>query len=180
MDHQLARYSKFLSLVLRHRPERIGLTLDDGGWADVTELLYKANAANVPLTPELLQQVVAENNKQRFAFNQDGTRLRASQGHSIPVDLGLTPVTPPPILYHGTATKYMASIQQQGLRPCRRHHVHLSGDGETAVAVGQRHGTPMVLIIQAEQMYQAGYAFYRSANGIWLTDHVPSTYIQFP
>ncbi len=180
MNPQLVRYSKFLSLVLRHYPQRIGLALDRGGWANVAELLAKANAANVPLTLDLLQQVVAENDKQRFAFSPDGTRIRASQGHSIPVDLGLMPLTPPDILYHGTATKYVASIRQQGLRPRQRQYVHLSGDVETAVMVGQRHGMPIVLTIQAGQMHRDGHIFYQSANGVWLTDCVPPDFIQFP
>lgn len=174
------RLSKFLSLVLRHRPQRIGLALDKAGWADVPELLTKANAAGVLLTYEQLQQIVAESDKQRFAFNHDGTRIRANQGHSIDVDLGLEPLAPPEIVYHGTAVRFLSSIRQQGLLPRQRHHVHLSRDAETAVRVGQRHGKPVVLVIRAGDMYHDGHLFYRSANGVWLTDHVPPIYIGFP
>ncbi len=166
--------------MLRHRPDKIGLTLDAQGWADVDELLHKANQHGVALTRDRLQQVVAQNDKQRFAFNADGTRIRASQGHSIQIDLGLEPIAPPQLLYHGTATRFLTSIRQQGLLRGQRDHVHLSPDEATARKVGARHGEPIVLVVNAEKMHVAGFTFYRSANGVWLTDHVPVEYLNFP
>jgi putative RNA 2'-phosphotransferase len=173
----VVRVSKFLSRVLRHAPESIGLTLDPQGWAGVDELLDGAKRAGVPLTPELLQQVVAENDKQRFTLSADGRRIRANQGHSIPVDLGLEPRQPPAQLYHGTADRFVADIRRDGLSPRRRNHVHLSPDEATATRVGARHGRPVVLVIEAALMHDAGHTFYLSDNGVWLTDRVPPEFI---
>lgn len=175
----LIRTSKFLSRVLRHQPEQIGLTLDEQGWADVAELLRLANAHGRALTRELLEEVVAQNDKQRYAFSADGQRIRANQGHSIQIDLGLAPQTPPEVLYHGTAAHSRTSILAQGLLPRTRQHVHLSADVETAVKVGRRHGQPIVLIIQTGQMHRAGHLFYRSENGVWLTAAVPPQFIEW-
>lgn len=180
MNDSTVRFSKFLSLVLRHDPEKIGLTLDAAGWAQVDDLLAAANRSGVPLTRPLLEQIVTQNDKQRFALSADGVRIRASQGHSIPVDLGLEILTPPDLLYHGTATRFLDSIKAQGLLTQSRNHVHLSADEATAVKVGQRHGKPVVLTVQAGQMQRAGHIFYRSANGVWLTVDVPVTYLCFP
>jgi putative RNA 2'-phosphotransferase len=177
MDKQLVRLSKFLSLVLRHQPQTIGLSLDPQGWAQVDELLEKANAHGVSLTLELLREIVEKNDKRRFALSDDGRQIRANQGHSIQVALGLEPLTPPALLYHGTATHFVDSIKQTGLRPGKRQHVHLSTDEETATAVGRRHGKPIVIIIQAGEMCAAGYPFYLSANGVWLTGSVPPEYL---
>ena len=171
------RLSKFLSRVLRHDPASIGLTLDAQGWADVDALLSGAKRAGVPLTPELLQRVVAENDKQRFSLSADGRRIRANQGHSIPVDLGLAPRRPPAHLYHGTADRFVDSIRRDGLRPQRRNHVHLSPDAATATRVGARHGRPVVLVIEAERLHADGHVFYLAENGVWLTDRVPPEYI---
>jgi putative RNA 2'-phosphotransferase len=180
MNRKLVRISKFLSLVLRHKPETIGLSLDQGGWARVDELIVASNRSGVPLDEGLLQEVVEQNDKQRFAFSDDGLRIRASQGHSIPVELGLEPLVPPEFLYHGTATRFLQSIRRQGLAPGRRNQVHLSPDERTAVRVGQRHGNPVVLTVQAGRMYANGFTFYLSANGVWLTERVPAEYIKFP
>ncbi len=180
MDRTLVKISKFLSLVLRHRPDKIGLRLDEGGWAGVDELLAAANRAGVPLTRGRLQQVVEQNDKQRFAFSPDGGKIRASQGHSISVDLGLESLEPPPVLYHGTATRFLDSIRQKGLLPGNRTLVHLSSDAGTATKVGQRHGKPVVLEVASGQMHADGYKFYRSANGVWLTNQVPAKYLRFP
>ncbi len=178
--NQLVRVSKFLSLVLRHQPERIGLSLDRNGWADVGELMTKAELAGVKIGPELLKAVVAENDKKRFAFNEDNTKIRASQGHSISVDLELTAVQPPEVLYHGTATRFVESIKMEGLRSQKRQYVHLSPNEKTAIAVGKRHGKPIVLIIRSGEMARQGYEFYLSENGVWLTPSVPAAYIEFP
>jgi putative RNA 2'-phosphotransferase len=180
MNRKLVRISKFLSLVLRHKPETIGLSLDQGGWARVDELIVASNRSGVPLDEGLLREVVEQNDKQRFAFSDDGLRIRASQGHSIPVELGLEPLMPPEFLYHGTATRFLQSIRRQGLAPGRRNQVHLSPDERTAVRVGQRHGNPVVLTVQAGRMYANGFTFYLSANGVWLTERVPAEYIKFP
>lgn len=180
MDPNLASISKLLSLVLRHQPEALGLLLDEQGWVDVDVLIRQASAHGSPITHELLRQVVAENDKQRFAFSADGLRIRANQGHSVAVDLDLKPMQPPAELFHGTATRFVDSIRAQGLRPGSRQHVHLSADVDTAIRVGQRHGKPTVLRIKAGPMADDGHTFYRSANGVWLVAAVPVTFIEFP
>jgi putative RNA 2'-phosphotransferase len=172
--------SKFLSLVLRHKPEIIGLTLDENGWTDTGELITKMNAQGHSITLEKLKAIVDSNDKKRFAFSEDYKRIRANQGHSIEVDLDLQEQIPPDILYHGTAEKNITSIKQQGLIKGNRHHVHLSADTETARKVGMRYGIPVILIIDAKRMYEQGFKFFRSENGVWLTDHVLPQYIQFP
>lgn len=176
---QLRKTSKFLSLLLRHQPELIGLQLDAQGWTDTQELLQKVSAHGHPLTLEDLQLVVAQNDKQRFAFSADGTRIRANQGHSLSIDLGLHPATPPDVLYHGTAVRSLTSIRAQGLLKGRRHHVHLSPDEETARRVGARHGKPVVLRIAAARMHADGALFYQSDNGVWLTEAVAVGYLDF-
>lgn len=180
MDRSLVRISKFLSLVLRHDPARAGIVLDPAGWTDVAELLSAAARMGVPLDRSTLERVVAENDKRRFAFSADGTRIRANQGHSVPVELGLEPQIPPAVLYHGTATRALGSIRREGLRPGRRTHVHLSLDEATARSVGRRHGAPVVLRVAAERMHAAGLPFLRSENGVWLAKEVPVQYIEFP
>lgn len=180
MVADLVKLSKFLSLVLRHKPEEIGLTLDDHGWAEVAELLRLANLHGSRLTRPLLEQVVAENSKQRFAISSDGERIRANQGHSIDVDLQLPASDPPELLYHGTASRFLESIRAQGLHSANRQHVHLSPDVPTAINVGQRHGQPVVLTVRALAMAAAGHRFYLSANGVWLTERVPIEYLEFP
>lgn len=180
MQPFLIPLSKFLSFVLRHNPASIGLSLDSAGWAHVDELVTAAQKAGKPLTTDTLRQVVTQNDKQRFSFSADGQKIRANQGHSLAVDLGLEPLTPPDALFHGTATHFLPSIHAKGLLPGRRHQVHLSSDEQTAIKVGQRHGKPVVLSIQAARMSAAGYQFYRSANGVWLTDSVPVEFIIFP
>lgn len=174
---KLTSISKFIALVLRHQPEHIGLTLDEAGWADVSELLAKAAAAGRPIAPGVLQEVVATNDKQRFSFSADGRRIRANQGHSVEVTLGLAPVEPPAQLYHGTATRFLDTIWRGGLDKRQRHHVHLSADLATARAVGQRHGSVVVLQVDAARMRGDGHLFYRSDNGVWLTDHVAPRYL---
>ena len=174
----LVKTSKFLSLVLRHRPEEIGLVLDEQGWADVEELIRLVNQSGRRLTRPLLERVVAENDKQRFAFSADGRRIRASQGHSVEVDLALPPAEPPELLYHGTATRFLDSILAEGLHAASRQHVHLSLDIATATQVGSRHGQPAILVVRAHDLFQAGHPFYISANGVWLTDRVPAEYLQ--
>jgi putative RNA 2'-phosphotransferase len=180
LNRKLIRISKFLSLVLRHKPERIGLTLDQGGWAKVDELLRKANQAGVSLNKDLLQWVVDNNDKQRFCFSLDRQRIRANYGHSIPADLDFAPSKPPESLFHGTATRFVESIKRQGLVPRKRNYVHLSPDHQTAITVGLRHGKPIVLIIQAGRMYECGFQFFCSTDGIWLTERVPAEHILFP
>jgi putative RNA 2'-phosphotransferase len=178
MNKQQIKISKFLSLVLRHKPEHIGLTLDEAGWASVEELIQGASNKGFHLTPELIAEVVAKNDKQRFSLSADGNRIRANQGHSIPVDLKLEPVEPPGVLFHGTATRFLDSILKNGLKPGSRQHVHLSPDEATAIKVGQRHGKPVVLQIDSSSMQADGHVFYRSENNVWLTLHVPIKYIK--
>ena len=177
MEARLVKISKFLSLVLRHRPQVIGLQLGEGGWADVDELIAGANAAGQALDRPLLERVVAENDKRRFAFSPDGRRIRAVQGHSLPVELGLQAQQPPERLYHGTTERSLAAIRQQGLRPGQRQYVHLSIDPETARQVGARHGPPVVLVVAAGEMYAAGLPFYQAENGVWLTPQAPPQYL---
>lgn len=174
----LVRYSKFLSLVLRHKPEKIGFSLDEAGWADVDDLLRRSQSHGVALDRETLEHVVANNDKKRFALSEDGSRIRASQGHSLPVDLGLQGCTPPTSLYHGTATRFLAPIMKEGLLKRGRQHVHLSAEIHTAQKVGTRHGKPVILEVASGRMFEDGYQFFLSANNVWLTDHVPTTYLQ--
>ncbi|WP_313415404.1 RNA 2'-phosphotransferase [Stenotrophomonas sp.] len=169
--------SKFMSLVLRHEPEKIGLQLDAQGWADVDDLLQRMADHGVALDRPTLQVVVETNDKQRFALSDDGLRIRASQGHSIQVDLGLEALQPPAWLYHGTVARFVGAIREQGLRPGERQHVHLSLDRQTAHQVGARRGAPVILSVNAGRMHADGHVFHRSANGVWLTTHVPPQYI---
>ncbi len=173
----LVALSKFLSLVLRHRPEVIGLALDASGWVDIEELLNKARAHGKHWDRATLLKVVTTNDKKRFSFSEDGKRIRAVQGHSIPVSLGLEPREPPPLLFHGTASRSLASILERGLQARGRQYVHLSTDMDTAQMVGRRHGTPVVLKINTLRMFQAGYHFYLAENGVWLTEKVPPEFI---
>ena len=177
MNTHVVSTSKFLSLILRHQPEKIGLSLDANGWANINDLLRLSAAKGRPLTRARLDEVVETNDKQRFMLNEDRSMIRASQGHSVSVDLGLSAMAPPPVLFHGTATRFLESIQTQGLLKGSRQHVHLSPDESTAIRVGQRHGKPVVLRIAAGRMQLEGHKFYRSANGVWLTDHVPPIFI---
>lgn len=167
--------SKFLSYVLRHRPDSIGITLDENGWVDVEVLLAAAQRHGKRLSRQLLERVVAENDKKRFAFSEDGRRIRASQGHSVSVDLALEPIEPPEFLYHGTVEPFLESIREKGLVRGSRHHVHLSPDEATARKVGSRRGKPVILVVQAGRMHEAGHQFFRSANGVWLTEPSVST-----
>ena len=175
---QLVRISKYLSLHLRHRPERLGLELGPGGWVEVDRLLAAAARDGHPLTRAELDEVVRGNDKQRFSFDASGTRIRANQGHSVEVDLQLEPAEPPAVLYHGTGAGSASAIRREGLRKMRRHHVHLSADVQTAQRVGARHGRPVVFAVDARALRRAGHVFYRSSNGVWLTDHVPPAFLQ--
>ena len=172
--------SKFLSLVLRHAPETIGLTLDANGWTDVDELVRRANAHGKTLTAADVLRITAESDKKRFTLSEDNLRIRAAQGHSVKVELGLTPVTPPDILFHGTATRFADAIKAEGLKPQSRQQVHLSLDEDTAVKVGQRHGKPIVFRVEAGRMHAEGYLFFRADNGVWLTDAVPPAFLLAP
>ena len=175
-----ADISKFLSYVLRHHPEAIGLQLDTEGWACVNELIARAGEAGKKLTPGLINAVVRDNDKKRFALSEDKLHIRAVQGHSTKqVAIAREAKVPPAVLYHGTATRFTESIRQQGLIAGARHHVHLSGDEATAVAVGARHGKPQVLRIDAAAMHRLGYAFHQADNGVWLTRAVPVEFIVF-
>ena len=168
--------SKFIALILRHKPETVGITLDEHGWANVEELIAGI-AKTQPFTMEMLEEIVRTDNKQRYSFNEDKTLIRANQGHSVPVDVELEEKTPPDILYHGTGLKYTESIDQQGLIPKSRLYVHLSPDYDTAEKVGQRHGKPVVYQVNARKMSAGGYKFYLSANGVWLTKRVLPEYL---
>ncbi|MEU6404132.1 RNA 2'-phosphotransferase [Streptomyces sp. NPDC046985] len=172
------KVSKYLSRHLRHQPERIGLTLDEGGWVGIDALIAAAAAHGFRFSRAELDRVVADNDKQRFAI--EGDRIRASQGHSVEVDLGLAPATPPPYLYHGTVARCLDAIRAEGLRPMNRHDVHLSPDRETATRVGARRGRPVVLAVDASAMHRDGHTFCVSANGVWLTKKVPPHYLRFP
>ncbi|MBW4628190.1 MAG: RNA 2'-phosphotransferase [Brasilonema octagenarum HA4186-MV1] len=177
-DSRLVKISKYLSKYLRHTPGAIGIKLAPGGWVSVDELLTACAKNKFPLTRQELQVVVELNEKKRFSFNSTGTLIRANQGHSTEVDLQLEPVVPPDVLYHGTGHKSVESIMQTGLCKMSRHHVHLSKDIATAQIVGARHGKPVVLLVDTATMYQAGYQFYCSDNGVWLVDSVPPEYLQ--
>jgi putative RNA 2'-phosphotransferase len=173
----LLSLSKFLSFVLRHQPDSIGLTLDPQGWASIDELLINSAAAGTPISRADLMRVVETSEKKRFVLSVDKRRIRAAQGHSIPVDLGLSPQSPPTVLYHGTSTRFLNAILREGIRPLSRQQVHLSIDTEAARRVGQRHGKPIVLLVEALRMHENGFSFFLSENGIWLTDYVPPEYL---
>ncbi len=176
----LVRKSKFLSLVLRHRPETVGIVLDEAGWADVAALLDGCAGAGRPLSGEELREVVATNDKKRFELSADGLRIRASQGHSVAVDLGYRPAAPPEVLHHGTSETALPSIRRRGLLRGKRHDVHLHVDRDLALRVGGRHGRPVLLTVQAGAMHAAGHVFRLSTNGVWLVEAVPPGYINFP
>jgi putative RNA 2'-phosphotransferase len=178
-EKETVKTSKFLSLILRHQPERVGLKLDGAGWVNVNELLEAINRHGVLLSLEELKHVVATNDKRRFEFSADGLKIRASQGHSVEIDLQYQPEVPPEFLYHGTPEKFVESIRASGLNKGKRHAVHLSPDAMTATKVGQRRGKPVVLRIRAGEMHRAGQVFRRSANNVWLVEHVPAEFIEF-
>lgn len=171
----LTNVSKFISLILRHKPEKIGITLDKHGWANVNDLINGVSK-EYPFNFEMLEEIVVTDNKQRYSFNEDKTLIRANQGHSIPVDVELEEAVPPEYLYHGTGEKYRKSICEMGLIPKSRLYVHLSDNTDTALSVGKRHGKPVILQVDAARMYQDGFKFYLSKNGVWLVDHVPTSY----
>jgi len=177
-EKQTTQISKFLSLVLRHHPETIGIKLDQNGWTGIEDLIEKANDKGINFDRETLNYIVATNAKKRFAFNETSDKIRASQGHSIAIELGYTNQKPPEILYHGTGEKSVQSIVSTGLEKRSRQHVHLSGDIKTAIKVGQRHGKPFVFKVLAQQMYNDNFTFFISDNGVWLTDNVPAKYLK--
>ena len=171
------KLSKFLSLVLRHKPEIIGISLMEKGWVDTYTLIEKMNEYGQQIDFETLSIIVETNNKKRFGFSEDKSKIRANQGHSLDIDLGYVQKTPPDILYHGTAEKYVESIFKIGLEKRKRHQVHLSKDIETAYKVGQRHGKPFIFKILAKEMHQDGFQFFESDNKVWLTENVPIQYL---
>lgn len=175
----MSKESKLLSRVLRHEPDLIGLTLGPAGWVQVDELLRGMKRAGHRLSPDALRQIITDNDKQRVTLSADGRRIRAAQGHSVVVDLALSPIEPPAILFHGTARANLDAIFATGLNPGRRQHVHLSPDEKTAVKVGTRHGRPVVLRVNTAAMYAKGLIFWRADNGVWLTDHVAPEYLGF-
>jgi len=178
-EQQKRKISTFMSLVLRHKPEEIGLQLDENGWALVSDFISKMNSKGNTLDFESLEEIVSTNDKKRFAFNDDKTKIRASQGHSVIIDLALIEIIPPETLFHGTVEKFIDEIKTKGLLKMSRQHVHLSNDKDTATKVGSRRGNPIILIVNSAEMQKDGYKFYQSENGVWLTDHVPAKYIQF-
>jgi putative RNA 2'-phosphotransferase len=171
-EKELIRISKRLARHLRHDPAALGLTLSPDGWVDVDTLLRA-----LTITREQLDEVVETNTKRRFAFDETGARIRASQGHSVPVDLGLPDAAPPDVLYHGTVPKFLDPILREGLRPLKRHAVHLSATVDTARIVAARRGKPVILRVDAAGMSAAGHRFQVSANGVWLTASVPTAYL---
>lgn len=177
-ERRTVKVSKYLSRHLRHQPERIGITLDAHGWVPIDELLHAAARHHFPVTRAELDHVVLSNDKQRFAV--EGDRIRASQGHTVDVDLGLPPAEPPAYLYHGTVGRVLDAIRAEGLRPMNRTHVHLSPDRETATRVAARRGRPVVLSVDAGAMHRAGHTFRVSANGVWLASAVPAEFLRLP
>lgn len=175
-EKRLIKSSKYLAKHLRHEPERLGLTLSEGGWVSIEALLAACRLHDFSLSKAELEEVVAKNDKQRFSFDSTGSLIRANQGHSIEVDLQLEPVIPPAVLYHGTGRSSVAGIWKEGISKASRHHVHLSLDIETAIMVGKRHGSPVVFNINSAAMSEDGIVFYLSTNGVWLTEYVPAQY----
>lgn len=169
---------KFISLILRHKPQVIGITLDQNGWADTQELLAGINASNRYIDMEILERIVRENNKKRYSFNEDKSRIRANQGHSISVNVEMKEMTAPDELYHGTADRFLDSIKEKGILKMNRQYVHLSADVETAKAVGKRHGKPVVLVIDTKKMAEDGYTFWLSDNGVWQSEDIKWEYVK--
>ncbi|MFT8350599.1 RNA 2'-phosphotransferase [Clostridium saccharoperbutylacetonicum] len=169
--------SKFISLILRHKPEEIGLKLDEYGYIKTSDLIKGLNLKGYRVTISDIERIVAEDNKQRYSFNEDKSKIKANQGHSIAVNLELQPIEPPKVLYHGTATRFSESICKEGIKKQNRQYVHLSSDVETATKVGKRHGELVIFRIDSDQMYKDGYKFYLSENKVWLTDYVPIEYL---
>ena len=176
-EEKYKKESKFLSLVLRHHPEAIGISLDTHGWAEVNMLIKNMKRKFPVFSLKMLEEIVATDSKQRYAFSEDNTKIRANQGHSLAVELELLPQTPPECLYHGTASRFVESILKSGLQKQTRQYVHLSIDIATATKVGARHGKPVIFKVNTMAMYEAGYVFYLSANGVWLTDEVPPKFL---
>jgi putative RNA 2'-phosphotransferase len=179
-SQRMTKISKFLSLVLRHEPQKIGITLDEAGWVGVRTLLDALAKSGLPVLETELQEVVDASDKKRFALSEDRQKIRANQGHSVSVELGYQPTVPPEMLFHGTVDQLLDSIRKQGLLKGERHHVHLSRDAPTAMKVGQRRGRPVLLEVRSGAMHRDGIVFFVSANGVWLTEHVPPNYIEFP
>lgn len=179
-DKQKVHLSKFISLILRHSPETIGLKLGEEGWVSVEALLAGMNKRGEKITLEELKEIVATSEKKRFAFSDDGQSIRANQGHSVEVEITFEKREPPEFLYHGTATRFVDSIRKTGLEKRNRQHVHLSADEETAIKVGQRHGKPVILKVRAKDMHAAGTTFYISANNVWLVEKVPTEFLLIP
>lgn len=173
----LTKTSKYISLILRHKPETIGISLDEHGWANVKGLIDGVNKTH-KLDMKMLEEIVETDDKQRYSFNEDKTMIRANQGHSIDVDVELEEAVPPEMLWHGTGHKYVKNIDVEGLIPKSRLYVHLSEDYKTAIEVGKRHGTPAIYCVDALKMHSDGYKFYKSKNGVWLTKHVPAEYFR--
>ena len=169
---------KFISLILRHKPEVIGITLDENGWADTKELLSGINASGRYIDLTILERIVRENNKKRYSFNEDKTKIRANQGHSVHVDVEMKEMQPPDELYHGTAARFLESIREKGILKMNRQYVHLSADVETAKAVGKRHGKPVVLVIDTKKMVEDGYHFWLSDNGVWQSEEIKWEYVK--
>ncbi len=179
MRDKNSRLSKFISLILRHNPEAAYIQVDEHGWANVDELIQGINRTGRHIDLETLEEIVATDEKRRYSFSEDHKRIRANQGHSIPVDVELKPTEPPEYLFHGTATRFLSSIHKEGLTRQSRLYVHLSPDEATAQKVGARHGKPVVLRIRAKELYDAGQQFFLSKNGVWLCEHIPVQYIEF-
>jgi len=179
-EKSVRRISKFLSLVLRHQPDKIGIQLDAAGWVEVEVLLEALRRSGQKISRDLLEHVVRTNDKQRFTIDESGQRIRATQGHSVEVELGYEPADPPAILIHGTPETAVSAIRESGLQKMKRHHVHLHCDSSTASTVGARRGQPVLLKVKAQEMVKEGFVFYVTANQVWLTDHVPPRFIEFP
>jgi putative RNA 2'-phosphotransferase len=174
----LIKVSRYLSLILRHKPEQAGITLDEHGWANVEELI-KGVSKKYPITIDILEEIVATDDKQRYSFSPNHTYIRANQGHSVPVDVELEVLEPPEYLYHGTGMKYYSSIMENGLIPKSRLYVHLTDNVDAAMGVGARHGDPVVFCVDAKVMHEHGFVFYKSVNGVWLTERVPNEFLLY-
>jgi putative RNA 2'-phosphotransferase len=170
--------SKLLSLVLRHQPEKIGISLDIDGWTDVSDLIARSTAFGQPFNIDDLVQIVSGGDKRRFELSDNNLQIRALQGHSTNlVDRDFPVQTPPETLYHGTATRFLEAILLSGLVARDRHYVHLSATIQTALEVGRRHGKPTVLSIDAARAHAAGLEFAKSENDVWLIRALPAEFI---
>lgn len=177
MSKKNDRLSVFLSLVLRHKPEVIGLALDNQGYLKLDDLIDGINKSGREVELQTILDIVNSDDKKRYSLSEDNSKIRASQGHSIPVDLSLANGIPSGQLFHGTAERFKESIETTGLVKAGREYVHLSENIETAISVGSRRGKPVVFLVDHKKMLEDGHELWISENNVWLSENIPTKYL---